>query len=69
MTDSRLPRAVHDKLESAAKAATMLNDRCTVPVEHQEAMRLYLDTWVVARIESVLLWSDGTLDSHDLSDY
>lgn len=34
-------------------------ERCAIGVEHQEAMRLYLDTWVAGRLEQALKIIDG----------
>lgn len=41
-----------DQLKEALSAAKL--ERCGVKQEHQDEMKLYLNTWVVGRIESVI---------------
>jgi len=44
-------------LRAALKAAK--RERCGSDQEHQEAMRIYLDTWVVAPLETALAIIEG----------
>lgn len=35
-------------------------ERCSIASEHKEAMKIYLDSWVVTRLELALEIIDGT---------
>lgn len=48
----RANRRILRTLEQALKSARL--DNCGIEEEHQEAMRLYLTTWVVGRIQSAI---------------
>lgn len=57
----RLPRNVRRTIDFALRRADReLRKGCSVPREHQEAMRLYLDTWVAGPLREVLLWDEGS---------
>jgi hypothetical protein len=66
---NRLPAPVRAKLEAAMDAATMPRARCAIASEHQEAMRLYLESWVVERIGEVLAWDEGKVSAAQLGRY
>ena len=51
-TSPRMNRQILGYLESALSAAKLTN--CAVDPEHQDAMRLYLSSWVVGPLESAL---------------
>lgn len=53
----RANRDILGALKSALKAAK--RERCGVDTEHQEAMRLYLDSWVVAPLEAAIAAMEG----------
>lgn len=61
MTKKRLPTHVRKSLESALRRADfkLREGRCSVDPEAQEAMRIYLDTWVAGPLRSILQWDDG----------
>lgn len=48
-------------LRSALKSARLEN--CGVAKEHQEAMKLYLDTWVCAKLEVLLDEQEGRVSA------
>lgn len=54
---SKLPRLVRHELQQALAAARLEN--CGIDPAVQEAMRLYLASWVAGPIERVLAWSEG----------
>lgn len=54
----RIPGKVYRELELAERAANM-GDSCGLSDETKEACRLYLQTWVAARLRRVLSWADG----------
>ncbi len=56
----RLPKKVRKAIEFALRRARC--ETCGVDSEAQEAMRIYLDSWVVAPLEHVLRWDDGDDD-------
>lgn len=51
-------------LDNAIEAAKL--KRCGVEEEHQEAMKLYLDTWVVMRLEGIRRVLVGEQKARDL---
>lgn len=53
----RLPKKVRKTLEYALRQAKRKN--CAVDEKAQEAMRLYMDTWIAGPLEDVLSWDDG----------
>jgi hypothetical protein len=48
----RMNRRILRLIEEATSSAKL--ERCSVDEEHQAAMRLYLDTWVVGRLEKAI---------------
>jgi hypothetical protein len=62
-----LPAAVRHELEHALESAELKG--CGVDEAAQEAMRLYLDTWVAGRIRRVLEWDEGRLEARNLKLY
>ena len=52
----RLPEGIRDRLDRALEIVQM--KRCGVDPEHQEAMKLYLDTWAVGPLQMVIDWDD-----------
>lgn len=56
----KLPKKVRDCIEAALRRAdSKLRKGCGVSKEAQEAMRLYLDTWVAGPLRTILDWDDG----------
>ena len=63
----KLPNKVRMAIQSALeKADSTLREGCGVGEEHQEAMRLYLDTWVARPLHAVLAWDDGEMHVEDV---
>lgn len=66
MTRPRAPQRVRFDLDEALDMVRSLaghagHDRCTIALsdEDQAAVRLYLDSWVIPRLQRTLLWAHG----------
>lgn len=53
----RMNKTARTLIVEALRSAKL--ERCAVAEEHKEAMRIYLDSWVVGRLEHALEIIDG----------
>lgn len=60
---------VINALEFVLEHAQMPRERCGVPREHQEAMRLYLDIWVALPVKQALEFLKGERASWQIDNW